>query len=1065
MNSPVIKVFSHPVYSLIFALTTGAVAAKLSFTLFFDTYHNVYWFDSGVFFAVVLTAFIATATQRLTLRNRQIALYLIGYLVLHWYSAPETMPTILIKALIIGSVTVAVVRTVSPVYDNWRDVGYQWRALGIACVALGSLIISQLQDKPNYVEFAEQFLPTLLAIISARILLTAVTLEPKYPHPFKFTYLIPVVLLVAHILFVNLAPDALLRPGIIISLSLLSAAIILPFRLFCLFLPSAIILNAIEFSISPYTQAIVTDRVLLTLSVVALISSFIASTIRKLQISRQTLQNQSSELNNAINRFEKISSVSNIALFEQNDPTGSLWINDALRSLIGVQKETELNLDELLSKLTLDNEPLGLEIFSASSIQPFKAITTIRADQMATKKALFTINQDEKGFYFGSMIDQTELIERGEIAVKAKKQTLELENANKELIALLEQAAENTAFDVATIDHKTTTFTFAFDGKSINFPASTVPLEEILQRIKQPYQETLRHLLKGTISHCQVPIYLTTNDPIWWSIDNIGTDANGNINLFIQDITRSKLTNDRVLKARTDAEAAIRKLNITTDTSGIGIFEIDPINNKVRPSATLRDILNLPATEFVSLKGFLGFFDMGINSRFTDILSNLSSFEGPEHLQVSILDESGRRYFDITLTGQGLLSVDRQILGSLIETTDRQTLLEESRNLLNQSNQSYIQLQERFESEKKLFGIIAHEIRTPVSAIKMMLEDDSDHTEEIDQSINHLLELIDDLRNVVKPEQQTARQRKGGHVQSTVQNILRSMQVSAKEANINLVLSEQNWTDYETYFDSTALKQIIINLLRNALIHSDARTISIDLSKPSIDTNIANYTIKISDDGRGIEQEYLNNLFDAYYRGNTKADGSGIGLYLCQQLANELGGTIQYEDTPGGGATFVITLALDLLNTESDYSSTDETSDPSNSPKSTPSSLDLSSKRVLVAEDNLMIRTLTKKMIEGLGAEVVAQEDGQLALDAAKESEFDLVVTDIFMPNLDGYGLASGLREIGFTGPIVGVSAATIGEERDRLLEAGASVALAKPISVEKLTEALQSIDPQSQSE
>lgn len=76
-----------------------------------------------------------------------------------------------------------------------------------------------------------------------------------------------------------------------------------------------------------------------------------------------------------------------------------------------------------------------------------------------------------------------------------------------------------------------------------------------------------------------------------------------------------------------------------------------------------------------------------------------------------------------------------------------------------------------------------------------------------------------------------------------------------------------------------------------------------------------------------------------------------------------------------------------------------------------------------------------------------------------KESKFDLVVTDIFMPNLDGYRLTSGLREIGFTGPIIGVSAATIGEERDRLIEAGASAALAKPISVEKLTQALQSID------
>ena len=178
------------------------------------------------------------------------------------------------------------------------------------------------------------------------------------------------------------------------------------------------------------------------------------------------------------------------------------------------------------------------------------------------------------------------------------------------------------------------------------------------------------------------------------------------------------------------------------------------------------------------------------------------------------------------------------------------------------------------------------------------------------------------------------------------------------------------------------------------------------------------------------------------------------------QIAHELGGTIQYEDTPGGGATFLVHLAVDLISTDSSPSAPNKLQETEREAETaSPKTLDLSDKRVLVAEDNLMIRTLTKKMLEGLGAEVVAEEDGQLALNTAKESEFDLVVTDIFMPNLDGYGLTSGLREIGFTGPIVGVSAATIGEERDRLIEAGASAALAKPISVEKLSEALQSID------
>jgi len=270
-------------------------------------------------------------------------------------------------------------------------------------------------------------------------------------------------------------------------------------------------------------------------------------------------------------------------------------------------------------------------------------------------------------------------------------------------------------------------------------------------------------------------------------------DDEQTIELFVQDISLTKRNQDRYLLSRGEAELAIRKLNIATDTSGIGLFEIDPISEKIRSSATLREMLNLPHSEQISIRAFLGLFDDHGNQDFIYTLQHMSKFQGSKYFNVIINNGVEDRFFDVTLTSQGLLAVDRQILGSMIETTDRQKLIEESKQLLHQSNISFVQLKERFEGEKRLFGIIAHEIRTPVSAIKMMLEDDNDHTVDINLNINHLLELIDDLRNVVKPEQQTARQRKSGQLSTIVREVCNSMRSSAKEVNIDLSLMEIDW--------------------------------------------------------------------------------------------------------------------------------------------------------------------------------------------------------------------------------------------------------------------------------
>ena len=1059
MNSLLRHALSHPIYSLVAALLTGLVSAWSTSTLFYDAHHGLTWFDIGLFLPVVLIAASAKASNDLTNRNRQIALYLVGYLSLLWYQAPEAGVQILVKGAIVAIVVYAVVRSSTPIFDDWKTENPVLRSVGILAVIIGSLINSYLDGKSGYAGFAELFFPSFLAILSARILITRFNIAQDNYEPFKLYFLIPVALLIGQILFLNFASEAFFRPGIIISLALLSAAISLPYRLFCLFLPTAILINAIQFSINPYIQDIVTDKVLLTLAVVALTSSLIASMIQKLKKSEASLLKSAIHLSQAVNRFEKISSVTDISLFEQIDAKGSLWCNSQLHHFLETPNQTLLTVNDLLEKLTLNDSPVHLESITPQEGVPFKAIVTVKSNGNSEKKALITVNRDKQGLIYGSLVDQTEMINRGTIAITAMKQVEQFEEKNKTLISTLQKASENANFDLASINVQEETISFAFSGRSIKFPGDSISLEEFTSRVKRSHRETLSYLLEGRIENCELALDLSRTETIWWKVVRVRFDDQ-KIEFFIQDISLAKRTQDRFMQSRGEAELAIRKLNITTDTSGIGLFEVDPINEKLRPSATLREMINLPQSEKISIRGFLGLFDENSNQDFLYTFQNLTKLQGSKHFNVTINNGEENRFFDVTLTSQGLLAVDRQILGCMIETTDRQKLIEESKQLLHQSNLSFMQLQERFESEKRLFGIIAHEIRTPVSAIKMMLEDDIDHSDDINHSVNHLLELIDDLRNVVKPEQQTARQRKAGQLSKTVQEVCNSMQSSAKEAKIDLCLTALDWQDPETYFDTTSLRQMVINLLRNAFLHSGASEVAVEIFEPAIEINVAHYSIKISDNGKGISKEYQANLFDAYYRGDSKADGSGIGLYLCMQIANELGGTIQYEDTPGGGATFLINLAVDLISTDSIDSESNKLQEiEQDAATDTINALDLSNKRVLVAEDNLMIRTLTKKMLEGLGAEVVAEEDGQLALNSAKESKFDLVVTDIFMPNLDGYGLTSGLREIGFTGPIVGVSAATIGEERDRLIDAGASIALAKPISVEKLTEALQSID------
>lgn len=198
----------------------------------------------------------------------------------------------------------------------------------------------------------------------------------------------------------------------------------------------------------------------------------------------------------------------------------------------------------------------------------------------------------------------------------------------------------------------------------------------------------------------------------------------------------------------------------------------------------------------------------------------------------------------------------------------------------------------------------------------------------------------------------------------------------------------------------------------------------------------------MEDNGRGIDASLYESIFEPFERGETDADGTGLGLYICREIIQANGGTLNVTQSQAlDGASFTIEMPIELMRSE--------TLDDKRS------TVSLQGLNVLMAEDNLMLRKLSENLLQKLGAQPVLVENGKLALDRFKEQHWDLVITDIFMPEMNGYELVAAIRKTGSDVKVLGVTAATVGNERDMLMQAGADVVMGKPITSETLQKAL----------
>jgi len=249
--------------------------------------------------------------------------------------------------------------------------------------------------------------------------------------------------------------------------------------------------------------------------------------------------------------------------------------------------------------------------------------------------------------------------------------------------------------------------------------------------------------------------------------------------------------------------------------------------------------------------------------------------------------------------------------------------------------------------------------------------------------------------------------------------------------------------------DPARLRQLVMNVGSNAVKYTEAGAVRITASRAGAQGQLLG--IRVEDTGIGMGKDTLPRLFDAYAQGpGHELRGTGLGLAITRELVELMGGSVLVESKPGIGTLFSLTLRVDPARPS-------QVMKPSRAPA--PSSRELSTRKVLIAEDNVFTQVILKKTVERLGHRVEIAKNGLEVIDALGVESFDAVIMDCQMPLLDGYSTAARLRELGYDRsslPIIALTASAVPGDREKCLRAGMNEYLTKPFTLAEVGATLE---------
>ncbi|MCA8960545.1 MAG: response regulator [Planctomycetes bacterium] len=377
-------------------------------------------------------------------------------------------------------------------------------------------------------------------------------------------------------------------------------------------------------------------------------------------------------------------------------------------------------------------------------------------------------------------------------------------------------------------------------------------------------------------------------------------------------------------------------------------------------------------------------------------------------------------------------------------------------------------VQRRAERAKTEFlANISHEIRTPLTAIHGYLDLIAESRDEEDRersvatirrNAEHLLTIVDDLLDLSRIEADVL------EIQSApcspgeiLLHVLDMFRPRAEAKGLKMELHYRSGVPAVIETDPTRLRQILLNLVGNAVKFTEAGGIRVEVELDDV-SETPQLQIDVIDTGVGIDPLQAEALFQPFSQADAsharRFGGTGLGLAICARLGRMLGGEVRLVDSePDHGSRFRMRIATGPIQ---DIPLLDRPDSIPRLQESIAATRNTLAGRILVAEDGLDNQRLLRHFLEQAGAEVQIAENGRVAVESVLSAQrtgqpFDLILMDMQMPTLDGYGATGIIRQAGIDQPIIAVTAHAMVGDRDKCLAAGCDEYLTKPIHRDQL--------------